>query len=186
MRRKFAPWFLVALLAVAAAGSYYGYSQGWLDRDSLQERISAFGAWAPVGFIALNIAFNLLTLPAAFMPFVAGYVFGPVWGAVFNLIGATTGASIAFLVARTLGREAIERRLGGHLQAMDAKLAERGFPYMLLIRLVPILPFNWVSYGAGVTGISFRAYVLATALGVSPGVAIYAFAGSAAAAALAR
>ena len=186
MKRNLAPWLLVALLAVAVCGSVYAYSHGWLDRDALQARISDFGVWAPVGFIALNIAFNLLTLPAAIMPFVAGYVFGPVWGAIFNLIGATTGASIAFFVARTLGRDAIERRLGGRLQAMDAKLAERGFPYMLLIRLLPVLPFNWVSYGAGVTGISFRTYVLATALGVSPLVAIYAFAGSAAAAALAK
>ena len=93
---------------------------------------------------------------------------------------------MAFVIARGLGRDAVEARLGGRLRELDANLARRGFSYMFLLRLLPIMPFNWVSYGAGVTGITFRSYVAATALGIAPLVALYAVFGSAAAAALAR
>ncbi len=171
---------LAVLVVCAIAAGQFLVRTGTLAPSHVHATLGALGIWAPVGFIALNVAFNLLTLPAAAMTLLAGFLFGPLWGCVFNVIGATLGAAVAFAIARGLGREAIEARLGGRLRDLDARLQARGFPYMLFLRLVPIMPFNFVSYGAGVTGVSFKAFVAATALGITPLAALYAFFGSSA------
>jgi len=183
-RRRQWRWLLLGSLAVAILAAQVVAGGGALEPQALRQALADLGVWAPVGFIALNVGYNLLTLPAAAMTLLAGLLFGPLWGCVFNVIGATLGAAIAFSIARGLGREAIEARLGGRLRDLDAKLRARGFLSMLILRMVPILPFNFVSYGAGVTGVRFGSFVAATALGITPLVALYAFFGSAAGKAL--
>jgi uncharacterized membrane protein YdjX (TVP38/TMEM64 family) len=77
------------------------------------------------------------------------------------------------LLAKALGRDFVDQLLGGRLQSLDQRLRERGFVSLLVVRLVPLFPFNGVNFGCGFTSIRVRDYVLATAIGIVPGTFVY-------------
>jgi uncharacterized membrane protein YdjX (TVP38/TMEM64 family) len=85
------------------------------------------------------------------------------------------GATLAYGMARMLGRGFVERLFGGRFAAFDQRIGEHGFTGLLLIRLLPLFPFNAVNFGCGLTGIRLRDYVLATAIGIVPGTFVYQF-----------
>src|SRR5207244_6603246 len=86
---------------------------------------------------------------------------------------ATIGATLAFLVAKFLGRGFVDQLLKGKLQALDQRLREHGFTGLLILRLVPLFPFNGLNFGCGLTSIRLRDYVLATAIGILPPTFVY-------------
>ena len=102
-------------------------------------------------------------------------LFGAYEGTLYTWMGAVVGATLAFLLARWLGRGFVERLFGGRFAAFDQRIREHGFTGLLLIRLLPLFPFNAVNFGCGLTGIRLRDYVLATAIGIVPGTFVYQF-----------
>jgi uncharacterized membrane protein YdjX (TVP38/TMEM64 family) len=96
-----------------------------------------------------------LLLPAAPFTISAGLLFGPVLGTGIALVGATIGATGAFLLGGVLGRGAVEQFDGQRVGALDRYLSRRGFAAVLLVRLVPLFPFNRIS-GFGVCRASAR------------------------------
>ncbi|WP_236242970.1 TVP38/TMEM64 family protein [Streptomyces sp. CC228A] len=134
------------------------------------ERVDALGAWAPFVFALCYALAVTGLLPGAVLSATAGALFGVPVGAAAVLVGATAGASLSFGIGRRLGRPAVERYAGtGRLARLDDFLARRGFLAVLVMRLVPLFPFNLVNYGAGVSGVRFLPFVTATALGIVPG-----------------
>src|SRR5262249_21732172 len=79
------------------------------------------------------------------------------------------------LVAKLLGRDFVDQLLKGKLQTLDARLGKHGFSALLILRLVPLFPFNGLNFGCGLTSIRLRDYVLATAIGILPGTFVYQF-----------
>lgn len=174
------PGMLVALLAIAfLVAQYLGLGE-ILRRDRLEALIARMGPWGPVVFVGLKILTVVLALPAVPVTFTGGYLFGPLRGTVLNVLAATTGSSLTFLIGRRLGREGVQALLPGRLQDLDARMANRGFWVVLSLRLVPLVPYNGLNYGAGLTRLSFRDYFAGTALGMLPGAAIYTYMGHAA------
>lgn len=171
---------LIAFLAVAAIVGLRLNQAGLLQPESLKTAIAGLGPWAPIGYIGIGIAFVLLALPSWTTTVLAGYLFGPIWGALFAILAATVGATLAFLIARGIGRETVQARLGPKLRKFDEGLATRGFRYMLMVRLIPGMPFSGLSYSAGVTRVGFVPYVLATLIGAIPMAALYSYLGSSA------
>jgi uncharacterized membrane protein YdjX (TVP38/TMEM64 family) len=115
-------------------------------------------------------------VPAVLVAFANGLAFGVIWGGLLTIAGQTLAAVICFAIARALGRgsvEALAGRLG--LATADQAVARWGARAILLARLVPGISFDVVSYGAGLTGIAFAPFVLATALGVAPQAFLYAY-----------
>jgi rhodanese-related sulfurtransferase/membrane protein DedA with SNARE-associated domain len=104
-------------------------------------------------------------------------LFGPVWGAVWNLAGATLGATLAFLVSRHVASDWVARRAGGRLKQLMSGVEAEGWRFVALVRLVPLLPFNLLNYALGLTGISLTHYVLATAVFMAPGTIAYTWLG---------
>ena len=92
-------------------------------------------------------------------------------------VGATTGATLAFLTARYLLRDWVERKFGDRLEPIQAGFAKNAFSYLLTLRLIPIFPFFLVNLVSGLTRVNLGAYVVATALGIIPGTFVYAYAG---------
>jgi uncharacterized membrane protein YdjX (TVP38/TMEM64 family) len=90
-------------------------------------------------------------------------------------MGAVVGSTLAFLLARWLGRDFIERLFRGRVAAFDQRIRGLGFTGLLVIRLLPLFPFNAVNFGCGLTGIRLWDYVLATAIGIVPGTFVYQF-----------
>jgi uncharacterized membrane protein YdjX (TVP38/TMEM64 family) len=129
-------------------------------------------------FILLYIAVTGLSLPGAtILTLAGGFVFGAVPATLYVNIGATTGATLAFLAARYVLRDWVEQKFGKWLEPLQQGFAKNAFNYLLTLRLIPLFPFFVVNLVTGLTRVSVGTYVAATALGIIPGSFVYAYAG---------
>lgn len=126
-------------------------------------------------YVLVYVLGTVLLLPGTVLSFAGAILFGAYEGTLWTWIGATLGATLAFLLARFLGRDSVDRLLGGRLQALDRRLSRDGFSALLVLRLVPLFPFNGLNFGCGLTGIRLRDYCAATVLGILPGTFVYQF-----------
>ena len=116
-----------------------------------------------------------LGLPATPLTLAGGAIFGTVLGSLLNWCGAVMGASASFFLARLLGRDAVHGILGKWSEKLDALSARAGFATLFRLRLLPVVPFNVLSFAAGLAGIPFRSFLAATALGIIPGTLVYTY-----------
>lgn len=167
MNRNAVRWLLgLALVSVI------GLAVAWRDRfdvAALQTWVESAGSAAPLVFIALYAAATVLFLPGSVITLAGGVLFGPVWGTLWSLTGATLGAALAFLIARYLGGDWVARRAGPRLSRLNEGVAAEGWRFIAFVRLVPLFPFNLLNYALGLTRIAFLPYVLASALFMLPG-----------------
>lgn len=141
-----------------------------LQPERIQTRLEGLGAWAPIVFILLMATAVVVTpIPSVPLDIAAGLTFGLFWGTVYTLIGAEIGAVLAFLIARRLGRPRLAHRLPAPAMAqIDALSARRGMRALLVMRVMPVFNFDWVSYAAGLTAISLPVFAIATFVGMIP------------------
>lgn len=172
-----------ALLLVTAAFAWWGVGQLGLDLahltpEQVRQAIARFGPLAPAAYLA-TFGQPLVPLPASVLCVAGGLIFGPWWGFLHALGGALVRASGQFLLARHLGRGAVERLLKGRAAALDRRIGERAFRTVLLIRIIPNVPFDVQNVALGVSPVGFGPYVGATALGLSPAVFAFVYLGDA-------
>lgn len=165
---------VVLVAALIAAGLLY--------RDAFQ--LNALLAWieragiaAPLVFVLLYALATVAFLPGALMTLAGGVLFGPFWGTLWNLTGATLGATLAFLAARHLGAEWVERRAGGRIRRLAEGVSAEGWRFVAFVRLVPLFPFNLLNYALGLTRIPLLPYVIASWLFMLPGTLAYTYLG---------
>ncbi len=145
-------------------------------RPTSEELRSTVERAGPAGPLLFVLVYGLLTLapfPKAFLSVAGGILYGLGAGVVLVLAGAVLGAVGAFLLARRLGREAVERFTGPRVAKVDALLLDRGLLAVIALRLLPVAPFTAVNYAAGLSAVRGRDYVLGTAVGVLPGTVSY-------------
>jgi uncharacterized membrane protein YdjX (TVP38/TMEM64 family)/rhodanese-related sulfurtransferase len=147
------------------------------DVAALQAWVEGAGAAGPIVFMALYALATVLFLPGSVLTLAGGALFGPVWGTLWNLTGATVGAALAFLIARYLGADWVARRAGPRLSRLNDGVTAEGWRFVAFVRLVPLFPFNLLNYALGLTRIPFVAYVLATWLFMLPGAFAYTWLG---------
>ncbi|MCI0377604.1 MAG: TVP38/TMEM64 family protein [Gemmataceae bacterium] len=128
-----------------------------------------------LAYIGIYIVGTILLLPGTLLSFAGAAMFGVWEGTLYTWIGATIGATAAFFVAKALGRDFVNQRLGGKLEALDRRLAQNGFVSILILRLVPLFPFNGINFGSGLTSIRAGDYILGTAVGILPGTFVFQF-----------
>jgi uncharacterized membrane protein YdjX (TVP38/TMEM64 family) len=151
------------------------------DRESLRSFILGFGPLAPVASIVLNVFQGVLApIPGFVVPFVNGVVFGTWMGMLVTWIGGIAAAATCFGISRTVGRSFAERMCGRSAIAdqINRRIQRHAFGAVFLGRFLPGMPFDALSYIAGLTRIPFRTYILATALGSAPHAYLYAYAGA--------
>jgi uncharacterized membrane protein YdjX (TVP38/TMEM64 family) len=147
-------------------------------RDSLLTFTEAHYASAVALFIGAYTLITGLSLPgAAIMTLAGGFLFGGVLGTLYVNLGATTGATLAFLASRYLLRDWVERQFSQQLDTFQGGFAENAFHYLLTLRLIPIFPFFLVNLLSGLTRVSIATYIAATTIGIIPGSFVYAYAG---------
>jgi len=130
-------------------------------------------------FITVYIVQTALSLPgAAVLSLAAGAVFGTIMGAVYVNIGATVGATLAFLVARYLFHDALQNKFGARLEKINSELEKAGINYLIFLRLVPVFPFFLINLGAGLTTMPLRTFFLGTMVGIIPGSLVFCNAGA--------
>ncbi|NJO40996.1 MAG: TVP38/TMEM64 family protein [Cyanobacteria bacterium CRU_2_1] len=160
----------------ATGGSGFN-PQAWLR--NVLEWIDGLGSVGAIAFIAIYIIATVAFLPGSILTLGAGVVFGVIQGSIYVFIGATLGATLAFLVGRYLARGWISKKIEGNskFKAIDQAVGREGFKIVLLTRLSPVFPFNLLNYAFGVTGVSLRDYFLGC-VGMIPGTIMYVYLGS--------
>ena len=149
------------------------------NRQSLLEFYAEHRLLMVAGFMAVYIIQTALSLPgAAILSLAAGAIFGMVLGTVYANLAATIGATLAFLVTRYLLRDMVLNKFGAKLEGMNRELEERGFSYLLFLRLVPVFPFFLINLAAGLTRLPLRTFFFGTMLGIIPGGFVYVNAGA--------
>jgi len=165
---------LIVILGAAYVFFWHTEAGQSINRESIHSFIASVDpALARLLYVLLYIVGTVLLFPGVLLSVLGALLFGVWEGTLYTCIGATIGATLAFLVARTLGREFVDRLLGGKLKALDQRLRERGFVSLLILRLMPQIPFNIINFVCGLTSIRLRDYVLATAIGIVPGTFVY-------------
>jgi uncharacterized membrane protein YdjX (TVP38/TMEM64 family) len=167
---------IAAAVAIVAGGvvlarrlpvaSWAGGLAGWVE---------GLGPWGPLAFGVVYVVAVLLMVPTWPLTMAAGAAFGVVKGTVTASVASTTGAALAFLIARHLARERVARRLGGHprFQALDRAIGRGEWRVVALLRLSPAVPFNLQNYAYGLTRIDFWPCVLTSWLTMLPGTVLY-------------
>ncbi len=166
-------WGKIALWAIILAIAYGIISHyditGYLQPAKFVEFIQTFGVMAPMVFMGIMaLAVVVSPIPSLPLDLAAGVAFGPLLGTIYAVIGAEIGAIVSFLIGRSLGREVIARLLKSNIVFCEKCSDHHLFGFVLLSRLLPVFSFDLVSYGAGLTSMSLKAFALATFLGMVP------------------
>ncbi|MFE0464745.1 TVP38/TMEM64 family protein, partial [Kitasatospora sp. NPDC058965] len=178
MRRLFGSRWARLVVLVLLLGAAAGSVAVW-DPRTVVTAVPA--PWRAPAFTALFALGTLAFLPKPALSVAAGMLFGSRVGVPVAVLGTTGGAALAFGLGRGLGQDALRPLLRGRaLTALDRRLTERGFGSVLLLRLVPGIPFQAVNLGAALSGVRPAPYLAATLLGVVPGTAAYVVAGASA------
>ncbi|MDI1352209.1 MAG: TVP38/TMEM64 family protein [bacterium] len=148
--------------------------------------VNELGWLAPVYFIIIYCFATILFLPTMILTFTGGAFFGPLLGTLFNLLGASLGACLSFLISRHLLFDWFTKKRSGKINTLVTGVEQKGWIFVALLRLFPIIPFNLVNYGMGVTKIKFRIYMLATVVFLIPAEIFYTYCGYAGMDALAK
>ncbi len=177
---------LLAILAILVSAYFLSDAHQYLNLDSFkhsQAQISQFQTQQPLLsallYFALYVLVVSLSLPgAALMTLIGGALFGLLWGTVIISFASTIGATLAFLVARFLLRDSIDKRFGDRLKTLNQGIARDGAFYLFTLRLIPIFPFFLINLLMGLTPIKTRVFFLVSQIGMLPGTLVYVNAGT--------
>jgi len=151
-----------------------------VDQQGIERFIQSYGALAAVvSFLLMILQAIAAPLPAFLITFANASLFGAFWGGLLSWTSSMAGAALCFFIARVMGREVVEKLTGKTvLDSMDGFFTRYGKHTILVCRLLPFVPFDPISYAAGLTSIRFRSFFIATGLGQLPATIVYSWAGS--------
>ena len=139
-----------------------------LNVQSFATLVEVYGFWSPLIFILIYAVGVCLFLPGTLLTGIGAAVFGPYWGFIYVWIGAMLGASGAFFIGRTLGRDFAASLIGERLKKYDDAIEKNGFATVLYLRLI-YFPFTPLNFGMGLTKVRFWDYLAGTGLGIIAG-----------------
>lgn len=165
---------LVLLLAAVAAGYFYRQQ---LDVAQAQQWVTDAGMAGPLLFMLLYALATVLFLPASLLNLAGGAMFGPLWGTLYNIIGATCGSILAFLMARYLAPAWVERQSRHHLPELRHGVAAEGWRFVAFLRLMPLFNANALSYALGLTRLGAGRFIFTSLIFMLPATFAYSYLG---------
>jgi len=165
--------FLGLLAAVTLAIIY----RDQFDAAALEAWVHDAGPVAPLLFILMYALAATLFIPGTVFTLAGGALFGPVLGTLYNLTGATLGATLAFLIARYLAADLVTNKAGGRVKQLINGVEGEGWRFVAFVRLVPLFPFVLLNYALGLTRLRLLHYVIATYVFMLPGAIAYTYLG---------
>lgn len=182
MKRWIPLGVILAVLLTFILTGWYKY----ISFSSLAANHAAIQAWtqshlflAMLSFVAFYIVVTAVSVPGALLvTLLGGYLFGVVLGSVLVVVGATVGATCIFLAVKYAFAEQLATKMSGWLARLERGFQENAFNYLLFLRLVPLFPFWVVNIIPAILNMRLWQYVLATAIGIMPGVVVYASVGN--------
>jgi uncharacterized membrane protein YdjX (TVP38/TMEM64 family) len=177
--RRLVPLLLLLAGAVAffalGLGRYLSFAGLAENCEWLEDQVARLGPFAVLAYIAIYATVAALSVPGATVLTVAGgFLFGTAAGGIYALVGATIGATLVFLIARTSLGEILQRRAGPAMRKLEAGFKANAASYLLVLRLVPLFPFWLVNLVAAFLGVPLRTFVLYSFVGMAPGAFVYA------------
>jgi len=176
---------LIILIAVIIAirfsgvGDYLAFENLKKNKQILEQFVRDRYYFSVVIYIVVYIISTALSVPgAAVLTLSGGFFFGTIHGAIYANIGATTGATLAFLSSRYLIGGWVQKKYEERLRKFNGELGENGHFYLLTLRLIPAFPFFIINFFAGLTNIPLKTFLWTTAIGIIPGALAHTFAGS--------
>lgn len=178
-------WPVIGLI-VLAGGIYAALGRNGISLEALidhrlaiDELVRNHRVAAVLAFLALYIAVVVASVPGAtVLTLTGGFLFGLVTGGLAAVVGATIGATLIFLVARSAVGESLLRKAGPRAAKLAQGFRDDAFSYLLFLRLVPAFPFFLVNLVPAFAGVRLGPFVAATAIGIIPASFVYAFAGT--------
>lgn len=168
-----------AALSVFEVAHYVSYESLAANHEWLLERVAQNEIGMGLLFLATYTLLVALSIPgAAFRTMAAGFLFGPVIGTIYAVLGATIGAIILFLIARTSLGEMFRTRTEGLLPKLRKEFQEHALSYLLFLRLVPLVPFWLLNLAAAFLSVRLNVFAIGTFVGIIPGTAVFASVGS--------
>jgi len=139
------------------------------DINFIREFIQSMGFFAPLVFILIMIVAIIISpIPSLPLTIVSGLIWGPYLGTLYSVTGALIGAIISFSIARKIGRATVEKMLRQDINFCNIWTDNKMFWIVLFARLFPFFQFDIVSYGAGITKMSYSQFAMATLIGMTP------------------
>ncbi len=165
-------WVILLLLSLG-----YFYKQNMYFNSMLELRLwlANFGSLAPLAYILLYTLRPVLLIPALLLNLVAAVLFGPIWGIIYILMGGLGSASLCYYLAKHTNFEFVNRVAKKWWGFVDRYSPKSDFKKMLCLRIVPIFPYDPISFLAGLSNIPYKTYALATLIGMLPGAIAYNF-----------
>ena len=166
---------LTILLALGAMVVFTCRDQ--IDVIILETWLADHPVSAPLLFVLFYIVMTLLFFPGSLLSLMGGALFGPLWGSIYNQLSAILGATLAFLVARYIAADWLEKKLADNVKEFKAGVEAKGWRFVLLVRLVPVIPFTMLNYALGLTRIRLLHFVTVTFICILPRVIAYSYVG---------
>ncbi len=167
---------ILFITGVFVAARFSGLGE-YLTEDFLKSWIAGFGIMGPLVYILIYLAAPSFMVPGLALTVIGGILFGPVWGTVYVITGATAGATVAFLVSRYMGREWVEARLTSarseRIRELDQRVQKDGWKIVAFTRLIPLFPFNLLNYAFGLTKVKTSHFIIASFIFMLPGTIAY-------------
>ncbi len=165
--------FIAAIAATALFifNRYFSFSD--YTPQQIKDYVNSFGGLAPIIYIIMFTFVPLTLFPDSLLAIAGGMCFGLFWGSIYTMVGALSGGTLAFYIARLIKKGLIKKPSSKDLGGLSKSIEERGFWIVLLLRLIPLFPYDVISYSAGLSGISIKDFLLATLLGTIPGIIVF-------------
>lgn len=165
---------LVLFLVIAILTVRFTDLTRFLEQETLRQFIQNCGAFAPVIYMLIYTFTPALFLPGLPITIAGGILFGPFWGVVYAITGATMGACVAFLISRYLARQWIEEKLTSpRWRHLDESVEQNGWKVVAFTRLIPLFPFNLLNYAFGLTKVNFFHYAITSFFCMLPACVAY-------------
>lgn len=171
---------LLLLAALAVLASFLIDVPEFSSLQSIKLFVESFGTWKIAVFILVLAVVAATFVPGSIFTLASGALFGPFWGMIYAVVGAVIGASVAFLLARYLGEPFVSHQMSSkwsQIEKHKRALENESFSIIVVLRLIPLVPFSVLTLVLGLTKIRFREFIAATTIGMLPGTFAYVYAG---------
>jgi uncharacterized membrane protein YdjX (TVP38/TMEM64 family) len=141
--------------------------------ENVKNYVNSYGVLAPIVYIILFTLSAVTLFPDSVLAISGGMCFGLAGGFIYTLLGALSGATFAYYLAKTLGQNFIKKVIKKDMSKLENVMRKGGFYIVFILRLIPLVPFDVISYCAGFTGIKYKDFALGTLVGTIPGIFVY-------------
>ncbi|WP_062235182.1 TVP38/TMEM64 family protein [Fictibacillus sp. FJAT-27399] len=166
------------ILSLAVCLLYINHRYLNLTPERFRGWILSWGVWAPIVYIALYAFRPFVLFPSSVFAVTSGLAFGLYWGCLYTYLGSLSGGLMTFLAVKWIGKKSVKKEWKGNYQKIQEGIKQRGFIYVLILRLLPILNYDLVSYLTAAANVKFKDYAAATAIGIIPGTLAYTYIGA--------